>query len=534
MILRSLVVSLTKLWKVLRKGFFMATEYKDVIRVTDTEANLLSNLKNGMIGFATDTNSICFKYSGTLYKIKSVDGLTNTYIPYVNSGVLDDSVVVNTIYGITVEGTLAVDTVSHGVVDSDEFLVNGATLSYRTAAELLTDLSGDAGATFDWNTQDLTGIANLTASAKIECADLDITSISDYNVPYNFVNAMSDSPMWIDSGKVGVGTTACLGLLHVWTADSGTVAANAWGDEGVFESDGHTGISILAPDASDCRVIFGNASDNLGAQVWWDYTDDEFTIGTSKVGADVVIDTSGGTECARFTSAGNVTIPSDSGTLQVGAGNDMSVGYDGTDGLINTSLVAASDLNITCGANKTIELQNSVYDDMQFAIDTGVVPGANNPTWEALTTNVYAYSFDVDDYIDVQCNEPPHKWAESTDGELHLHLSPKTGNSTGSDRFAQFTIYIAAVNSDGSDTWSETNQTAELTIPNGTSALTGFYLTFGTNLDLSSYNLATQIKIRVKRIAATGGTEFADNVFVTQCGCHLQQNTLGSRTASTK
>lgn len=520
----------------------MATEYKDVIRVTDTEANLLTTLKNGMVGFATDTYSICFKYGGTIYKIRATNSLTNTYIPYNNAGILDDSVIVNTALGIEIQGTCKINTVSHALVDYGKFLVEGAvgTVSYRTAAELLSDLSGDAGAAFDWNSQSLTGIDTLTASGKIECADLDITSISDYNVPYLFVNALSDSPIWIDSGNVGIGTGSCDGKLHVLTGSAGTVTANALARDVTVESNTNGGISVLVPDTAVARVVLGSESDSLGCEMRWDRTNNEFSIGASNAGATTRILYSGGAlgllinASGDTVPSGNLRVQSDSSVVSVGAGDDMTVKYDGTDGQIDTSVVAPSDLKVECGASKTIELQTSVYDDLQFSVDAGNVPPTNAPTFEALTTNVEAYSFDVDDYIDLQCNEPSHSWKEATDGELHLHLAPKTGNSTGGDRFAKFQIFIAMVDASGSDTWTETNQTAELTIPDGTAALTGMYLTFGTNLNLSSYGIGTQIKLRVKRIAATGGTEFADNVFVTQCGCHLEYNTLGSRAQTSK
>ena len=61
-------------------------------------------------------------------------------------------------------GALQLDTVADAAGDVDKFLVldAGDVLDYRTAAELLADLSGDAGATFDWNGQNLTGVPNLS------------------------------------------------------------------------------------------------------------------------------------------------------------------------------------------------------------------------------------------------------------------------------------------------------------------------------------------------------------------------------------
>lgn len=173
----------------------------------------------------------------------------------------------------------------------------------------------------------------------------------------------------------------------------------------------------------------------------------------------------------------------------------------------------------------------TVWDDMQFQISSGKTGAANQPNWDAFTTNTSEYAFDVDDYIDLGSNEPPHGWKEGTAGSVHLHVAIKTAQSTGSNRYAKFTIYLAYA--DVNEVWAETNLTAEYTIPTGTAALTHKLLTMG-NLTLTNNLIGTQIKARVKRIAATGGTEYADSVFITQVGIHFELDMVGSRTVSAK
>lgn len=171
------------------------------------------------------------------------------------------------------------------------------------------------------------------------------------------------------------------------------------------------------------------------------------------------------------------------------------------------------------------------WDDLQFDLASGKVPGANAPTWEALTTNNPAYSFTVNDYINLKANEPSHKWQEGSTGSIHLHIAPKTDQVTGSNRYAKFTVYISYANVGA--VWAETSLSAEYTIPTGTLALTHLLLPVG-DLSLAGNGIGVQIKATVKRIAATGGTEYADNVFVTQCGIHLQEDTPGSKRVSAK
>ncbi len=221
----------------------------------------------------------------------------------------------------------------------------------------------------------------------------------------------------------------------------------------------------------------------------------------------------------------------DSDKLWFGAGKDMSLYYDGTSGYIKTSEVAASDLHVTCGTAKTLVLDTPVYNDMQWEISSGRVGVANFPDWVQVTTNIYEYAFDVNDYIDLNAEELPHNWVEGGNVDLHLHVATDAANTSGSSQYAKFTLYVAY--STPGTAWTETPFTAELTIPNGTGANVPFLLDMG-NLDLTGFGINTHLKVRVKRIAATGGTEYADHIFIHQVGGHVLVDTLGSRTESTK
>ena len=171
---------------------------------------------------------------------------------------------------------------------------------------------------------------------------------------------------------------------------------------------------------------------------------------------------------------------------------------------------------------------------MQFPASTGKVPQANFPNWEAFTTNTAEYAFDVNEYIDLQANELPHCWEEGTSVEVHVHLANKTAQATGADRFIKFEAYVAYA--DHEEAWIEhasSPVSGEWTIATGTAALTHHTLSLGY-LTMPDNSIGTQVKIRIKRIAATGGTEYADRVFVTQCGVHHEVDALGSATISRK
>ena len=196
-----------------------------------------------------------------------------------------------------------------------------------------------------------------------------------------------------------------------------------------------------------------------------------------------------------------------------------------------TLTTGTSDLTVSCATDKTLVLTETVWDDIQFTISGAKVPAANYPTWETFTTNTNEYSFAVNDYLDCGANEPSHGWKEGTSGSVHLHLAIKTLQNSGANRYAKFTVYVTSATVGG--VFTETSVTAEYTIPNNTAALTHYLLSLGT-VTFTNYLIGSQMKIRIKRIAATGGTEYASNVFVTQGGIHVEQDTIGSRQIAVK
>ncbi len=171
------------------------------------------------------------------------------------------------------------------------------------------------------------------------------------------------------------------------------------------------------------------------------------------------------------------------------------------------------------------------YEDLQFPTATGKVPAANAPNWEAFTTNTSEYAFGVNEHLDLQAGEIPHSWKLGTQANVHIHFCPKTNQSTGANRFVKFTLSIAFSNPNA--VWAETTLTAEYTVATGTLALTHLYLDMG-DLTLTNQVIGNEFKVNVKRIAATGGTEYADDVFVTQVGMHFRQDSLGSRQENIK
>jgi len=172
-----------------------------------------------------------------------------------------------------------------------------------------------------------------------------------------------------------------------------------------------------------------------------------------------------------------------------------------------------------------------VWEDVQFPVSSGKTSAVNAPSWEAFTTNTSGYSFAVDDFIDLASNELPHSWQEGTTGHFHLHVTTKAANTSGANRYAKFTVYVAYAGV--GDVYVETSGSAELTIPTGTAALTHFLVDV-LDLAFTGKKIGSQVRVRIKRIAATGGTEYSGNIFINQCGAHILNNTTGSREIAIK
>ena len=255
----------------------------------------------------------------------------------------------------------------------------------------------------------------------------------------------------------------------------------------------------------------------------WDSANSRF-INT----ADPVVDT--------ITINTEAYLNGDNVKLYAGAGNDISFYYDGTDANIKTDEVAASDLNITCGSEKTIELQNTVYDDQQVGISNIFIPAANAPTYRLYNHGIGGgvtfpvLGFAVGDYLyfDVQTS---HRMKLSTVLDHHIHFCTPTDGSATPDRF-QFQLDVIAAPIGGN--WA---------VPTG-SPFTKEHIIAAdyTNLhvyddiaDIPAVNttVSTIYKCRFTRIAATVN-EYAGEVYVEFMDCHFQVNTMGSRTEGAK
>lgn len=187
-------------------------------------------------------------------------------------------------------------------------------------------------------------------------------------------------------------------------------------------------------------------------------------------------------------------------------------------------------------ADGTYEMNGAatVFEDIIISLSAAKVPAANAPTWAGFVGNLKAYTYDLNDFQEFT-TELSHAYKEGATIEFHVHGA--TNGLDGDNRTIKFEIEysiadVPAESGFGDVFPATTTISAEVTIPASTTDLTSFSIDIGDDTS-GSFEIGALVKGRIRRIASTG-TEPAGDPFVTQVGIHLENNTIGSRTETTK
>jgi hypothetical protein len=225
-------------------------------------------------------------------------------------------------------------------------------------------------------------------------------------------------------------------------------------------------------------------------------------------------------------------IVSDTSKFYFGAGDDMSVGYSGTVGRIDTSLVGASDLQIDCGTGKTIVLDVPVYKDINIAGTLLSKPASSAPgtdtfrTSSPTDTGIETYAFAVDEKVHGGF-ELQHDYKEGTDLAFHVHFQIIAA-PTGTDNVQWRITYI--LQRDG------VTLTTVTTIDSPDTAVDTRYRSYRSDFGAitgTNFKIGDQFMFTLSRVASTGDA-FAGDALIETAGIHYQVDTLGSRTISSK
>ena len=125
-------------------------------------------------------------------------------------------------------------------------------------------------------------------------------------------------------GRVGIGTTAPEGKVHIFQSDA-NVAPDSDGDDLVIESDADTGISILSGEGSGetGALIFGSDNDAFGAGLQYSYHGSSLRLMTANSGHSLQFATDNNTTAMTIDSSQNALFNANISGSQIEASGDV-------------------------------------------------------------------------------------------------------------------------------------------------------------------------------------------------------------------
>lgn len=386
-----------------------------------------------------------------------------------------------------------------------------------------SDISGLAGVYVDIAGDTMTGTLNL---------DDDNISIiwgagQDAGISYDGTNLLIN-PKLVGSGYVNIKGQTLVDDKIMFTQTDGNEYIDSLAD-GYLDLGATTEVRLNGPatrvagdlyigtDAAVDPAIIMTGDTNDG-QITWHEDENNFSLD------------------AMLVLTNNLYLQADAAKAYYGTGDDMTIWYDGTDGNIKTSDVAASDLVVTCGAGKTIELANTVYDDLPPVPILSAKLGSTAPTLATFVTPTEQYTFDAtNDYV-IGSTEVTHKYKEGTDISAHIHWA--TNGVDAGDTGVKWQLDYTIANSDEAAPFSSAfgasvTLTIDTLIPGGTADRSHILSVFSPIITGTSVKIGAYIVWKLSRIASATAAPAADP-FGLAVGFHVQMDTIGSRTVSTK
>ena len=227
--------------------------------------------------------------------------------------------------------------------------------------------------------------------------------------------------------------------------------------------------------------------------------------------------------------SGDIEINVDNKSLKMGAtSTDLQISSNGTQGVISTT----DDLNISCGTDKTLELQESVYRDINIAGYLLAKPASSAPDLATFVdeagddTTIETYGFAVGEKVHGGF-ELQHDYKQGTNLVFHVHWNGNWAPS-GTDYVQWRLTYIvmrdgatldAAVTIDSPDTAFDTQYE---TVRSDFAAITG-----------TNFLIGDQFMFTLSRVAATGD-EYVGDALIATAGIHYEVDTIGSRQITIK
>jgi hypothetical protein len=364
------------------------------------------------------------------------------------------------------------------------------------------------GGDLNMNTNSITNAVNITASGSISGGTLTdggitITGGDINNVGTIFVNTLDD----YDAGFITL-------AADIQNAGFDIIVPTNTADAFTIKDDAGPTVSFLTIDSTTATPII---------DIWQNIDMHSKNI------SNVPQFDNGGSNIA-IAAGDSLTFADNEGSIY-GTGEDMDMGYDGTDGYIRTDLVAASDLNIDCGTDKTIELTEEVYDDIRNPVTAIRLAGAQPPTETSYRGGiVYAFPSNANKtlYFNVQL---PHKYEEGQDIEFHIHYALPVAGAGGGAENVKWEVTYAWSNIDGAiPVETTTTQTIDVQSQSANTHYRGQIISAITG---TSKNISSMLICSLTR-DTTVANDYASSVYLMEVDFHVPMNTIGSRQPGTK
>ena len=201
--------------------------------------------------------------------------------------------------------------------------------------------------------------------------------------------------------------------------------------------------------------------------------------------------------------------------------------YIGDGGATNFSKFEADGTYVMKGAA-------TIWNDLVLPLSSARVPASNAPAWVSFIGNLNNYTYGLNDFQEFS-TELDHGYKSGSAFEFHIHGALNGSNvDERTIKFEiEYTIADAPAESGFGDIYpATTTVTGELIIPAATADLTAFSVDIGTD-STGSFVQGAIINGRIRRIASTG-TEPTGDPFLTEVGVHTEDDTIGTRTETTK
>jgi len=192
---------------------------------------------------------------------------------------------------------------------------------------------------------------------------------------------------------------------------------------------------------------------------------------------------------------------------------------------------AVDDLDINCGANKTILLTQVVYDDLRFPAGSVKGAGAFPPTDTAYKGGIVpAFSTGPNNESIQFVAQLPHTYKQGTDIVFHLHWTiPVSGAGGGAENVKwDFTYSWANVGSA-----FPAQSSATITVDVQADVLDDHMIDNIVTISGTGKNISSMIVCSLTRDVGVAN-DYANDAYFLEADFHFQIDTLGSRQITTK